>query len=85
MSHSLRSIGSAAMNFAMVASGQQDIYWCVVPEITVCPNFGNINDIQLQIGRLGVGKPIYAFSMTSTDTNPGPGTLRYGLERLSCI
>ncbi|KLO20130.1 inositol monophosphatase [Schizopora paradoxa] len=27
MAHSLRSIGSAAMNFAMVASGQLDIYW----------------------------------------------------------
>ena len=27
MAHSLRSIGSAALNFAAVASGQLDIYW----------------------------------------------------------
>ena len=27
MGHSLRSIGSAALNFALVASGSLDIYW----------------------------------------------------------
>jgi myo-inositol-1(or 4)-monophosphatase len=27
MAHSLRSVGSAALNFAMVASGRLDIYW----------------------------------------------------------
>lgn len=29
MAHSLRSMGSAALNFAAVASGSLDIYWCV--------------------------------------------------------
>jgi len=27
MAHSMRSVGSAALNFAMVASGRLDIYW----------------------------------------------------------
>jgi myo-inositol-1(or 4)-monophosphatase len=27
MCHSLRSLGSAALNFAMVASGSLDLYW----------------------------------------------------------
>lgn len=29
MAHSLRSLGSAALNFAMVAQGGLDTYWCV--------------------------------------------------------
>ena len=29
MDHSLRSIGSAALNFAAVAAGQLDLYWSV--------------------------------------------------------
>lgn len=28
MAHSLRSLGSAALNYAMVAQGGLDIYWC---------------------------------------------------------
>ena len=28
MAHSLRSMGSAALNFAMVAQGGLDMYWC---------------------------------------------------------
>ena len=30
MAHSLRSMGSAALNFSMVAQGGMDMYWCVV-------------------------------------------------------
>lgn len=29
MAHSLRSVGSAALNFALVAQGGLDLYWCV--------------------------------------------------------
>ena len=29
MAHSLRSVGSAAMNYALVAQGALDMYWCV--------------------------------------------------------
>jgi myo-inositol-1(or 4)-monophosphatase len=29
MAHSLRSVGSAALNFALVAQGALDMYWCV--------------------------------------------------------
>jgi myo-inositol-1(or 4)-monophosphatase len=29
MCHSIRSIGSAACNYAYVAAGQMDLYWCV--------------------------------------------------------
>ena len=29
MAHSLRSMGSAALNFAAVAAGQLDLYWSV--------------------------------------------------------
>lgn len=29
MAHSLRSLGSAALNYAMVAQGGMDIYWYV--------------------------------------------------------
>jgi myo-inositol-1(or 4)-monophosphatase len=31
MVHSLRSIGSAALNFAMVAGGGLDLYWYIFP------------------------------------------------------
>ena len=31
MAHSLRSLGSAACNYAMVAQGGLDIYWFVIP------------------------------------------------------
>lgn len=30
MTHSLRSVGSAALNFALVAQGALDMYWCVL-------------------------------------------------------
>ena len=30
MAHSLRSLGSAALNFAMVAQGGMDLYWWVL-------------------------------------------------------
>ena len=30
MAHSLRSYGSAALNYAMVAQGGLDMYWCVL-------------------------------------------------------
>lgn len=30
MAHSLRSLGSAALNFAMVAQGGLDLYWFVI-------------------------------------------------------
>ena len=30
MAHSLRSIGSAALNFSMVAQGGMDVYWYVI-------------------------------------------------------
>lgn len=30
MAHSLRSMGSAALNFAAVAAGQLDLYWFVI-------------------------------------------------------
>lgn len=33
MAHSLRSVGSAALNFAMVAQGGLDLYWCFIPHI----------------------------------------------------
>ena len=29
MAHSLRSLGSAALNYGMVAQGGLDMYWCV--------------------------------------------------------
>ena len=29
MAHALRSLGSAALNYAMVAQGGLDMYWCV--------------------------------------------------------
>jgi myo-inositol-1(or 4)-monophosphatase len=29
MAHSLRSVGSAAINFCLVAQGALDMYWCV--------------------------------------------------------
>lgn len=29
MAHAMRSVGSAALNFALVASGRLDLYWCV--------------------------------------------------------
>lgn len=29
MAHSLRALGTAALNYAMVAQGALDIYWCV--------------------------------------------------------
>jgi hypothetical protein len=29
MAHGLRSVGSAALNFALVAQGALDLYWCV--------------------------------------------------------
>jgi fructose-1,6-bisphosphatase/inositol monophosphatase family enzyme len=31
MAHSLRSVGSAALNFAMVAQGGLDLYWYLFP------------------------------------------------------
>ena len=31
MAHSLRSLGSAALNYGMVAQGGLDMYWCVGP------------------------------------------------------
>ena len=31
MAHSLRSVGSAALNFALVAQGGLDLYWCARP------------------------------------------------------
>ena len=35
MAHSLRSLGSAALNFAMVAQGGMDIYWLVFVHLGV--------------------------------------------------
>lgn len=35
MTHSLRSVGSAALNFAMVAQGGLDLYWLVsLPDLS---------------------------------------------------
>jgi myo-inositol-1(or 4)-monophosphatase len=33
MAHSIRSLGSSALNFAMVAQGGLDIYWHVSPRL----------------------------------------------------
>ena len=35
MAHSLRSMGSAALNFAMVAQGGLDLYWWVLTSIQI--------------------------------------------------
>lgn len=37
MAHSLRSLGSAALNFSMVAQGGMDVYWYVVAFATLVP------------------------------------------------
>ena len=37
MAHSLRSIGSAALNFSMVAQGGMDMYWYVAVFVTLVP------------------------------------------------
>ena len=37
MAHSLRSMGSAALNFAMVAQGGMDLYWLVSVHLGVLP------------------------------------------------
>ena len=34
MAHSLRSVGSAALNIALVAQGALDMYWCVSPSLS---------------------------------------------------
>ena len=33
MAHALRSIGSAALNYSLVAQGGLDMYWCVVSSL----------------------------------------------------
>jgi myo-inositol-1(or 4)-monophosphatase len=30
MAHSLRALGTAALNYCMVAQGSLDIYWCAI-------------------------------------------------------
>ena len=35
MAHSLRSLGSAALNYAMVAQGGLDLYWYFDPSISI--------------------------------------------------
>ena len=40
MAHSLRSYGSAALNYAMVAQGGLDMYWCVLVFLRVWPPAG---------------------------------------------
>ena len=35
MAHSLRSLGSAALNFSMIAQGGMDMYWYVVTHLTL--------------------------------------------------
>ena len=35
MAHSLRSLGSAAMNYALVAQGSLDLYW-YVKDLSLC-------------------------------------------------
>lgn len=37
MAHSLRSLGSAALNFALVAQGGMDIYWLVTHQTSSGP------------------------------------------------
>ena len=51
MAHSLRSIGSAALNFSMVAQGGMDMYWYVVVHLTL----GSPYEGLLLSGKLVVG------------------------------
>ena len=39
MAHSLRSVGSAALNFALVAQGALDMYWCVLRDASFSSAF----------------------------------------------
>lgn len=39
MAHSLRSLGSAALNYGMVAQGSLDLYWYVLPALSSCSRF----------------------------------------------
>jgi myo-inositol-1(or 4)-monophosphatase len=39
MAHSLRSVGSAALNFALVAQGALDMYWCVLHRCIISFSF----------------------------------------------
>lgn len=39
MAHSLRSMGSAALNFSMVAQGGTDMYWYVIAFLTLAPRY----------------------------------------------
>ena len=55
MVHSLRSLGSAALNFAMVAGGGLDLYWYIFLSFYISRG-SNLN----WLGRLAVGLGMYA-------------------------
>jgi hypothetical protein len=59
MAHSLRSTGSAALNFSMVAQGGMDMYWYVfVMLLTLASRY--LKDRSVQGNRLLVGHFIYS-------------------------
>ena len=61
MAHSLRSVGSAALNFALVAQGALDMYWCVVPSAAPPLVFLATEFVGARIGRSDAGA--YASSL----------------------
>lgn len=51
MAHSLRSLGSAALNYSMVAQGGLDLYWCVLPPfIWTIFEFSGIGKLDVGLG-----------------------------------
>jgi myo-inositol-1(or 4)-monophosphatase len=56
MAHALRSVGSAALNFALVAQGAVDLYWCVLLLLVLIslPRGRNVDVVV--IGRSDAGK-----------------------------
>jgi myo-inositol-1(or 4)-monophosphatase len=60
MAHSLRSVGSAALNFALVAQGALDMYWCVRGS-NRCIISEELTLAGLDIGRLDAGACLLFF------------------------
>ena len=59
MAHSLRSMGSAALNFALVAQGGLDLYW--YNEISLLSLLG----VNMNIGRSDAGHGMFAPALSS--------------------
>jgi hypothetical protein len=52
--HSIRSIGSAALNYALVAQGGLDLFWYVSKYFAIAPHFDNG-----MLGKLDAGRGMF--------------------------